>query len=42
VEKVWGDVTKSATVLKWTAELGIDIMMASAWEWEKYISQNPS
>ncbi|MDO3644586.1 MAG: UDP-glucose 4-epimerase GalE [Mucilaginibacter sp.] len=42
VEKVWGDVTKSANVLKWTAKLGIDVMMASAWEWEKYLSQNPS
>jgi len=42
VEKVWGDVTKSTSVLKWTAKLGIDTMMASAWEWEKYISQNPS
>ena len=42
VEKVWGDVTKSANVLKWTAKLGIDTMMASAWQWEKYLSQNPS
>jgi UDP-glucose 4-epimerase len=41
VEKVWGDVTKSARVLNWTAKLGIDTMMASAWEWEKYLSQNP-
>ena len=42
VEKVWGDVTKSANVLKWTAKLGIGTMMASAWEWEKYLAQNPS
>ncbi|ASU32133.1 UDP-glucose 4-epimerase GalE [Mucilaginibacter xinganensis] len=42
VEKVWGDVTKSSKVLNWTAALDIDIMMASAWEWEKYLSQNPS
>jgi UDP-glucose 4-epimerase len=42
VEKVWGDVTKSANVLKWTAKMGIDTMMASAWEWEKYLAQNPS
>ena len=41
VEKVWGDVTKSQNVLKWKAELDIDTMMASAWEWEKYISKNP-
>jgi UDP-glucose 4-epimerase len=41
VVQVWGDVTKSAKELKWQAELGIDTMMASAWEWEKYIAQNP-
>jgi len=41
VEKVWGDVTKSAEQLKWRAHLGIDTMMSSAWEWEKYLSQNP-
>jgi UDP-glucose 4-epimerase len=41
VEKVWGDVTKSKQVLNWTAELGIDAMMSSAWNWEKYLSQNP-
>ncbi|MDB4921005.1 UDP-glucose 4-epimerase GalE [Mucilaginibacter sp.] len=41
VEKVWGDVTKSSRILNWTAKLGIDTMMASAWEWEKYLSQNP-
>jgi UDP-glucose 4-epimerase len=41
VEQVWGDVTKSSTKLGWTAKLGIGEMMASAWEWEKYIAQNP-
>ncbi len=41
VEKVWGDVSKSANQLNWKAELGIDTMMASAWAWEKYISENP-
>lgn len=39
--KVWGDVTKSTHELGWTAELGIDEMMASAWKWEKYIAENP-
>jgi UDP-glucose 4-epimerase len=42
VEKVWGDVTKSAQLLHWTAKLGIDTMMASAWAWEKYLAENPS
>ncbi|MDB5010397.1 MAG: UDP-glucose 4-epimerase, partial [Mucilaginibacter sp.] len=41
IEKVWGDVSKSTDQLKWKAELDINIMMSSAWEWEKYISQNP-
>jgi UDP-glucose 4-epimerase len=41
VEKVWGDVTKSANVLHWRAGLGIDTMMSSAWAWEQYLAQNP-
>ena len=41
VEQVWGDVTKSTQKLGWTAELGIGDMMQSAWEWEKYIKENP-
>jgi UDP-glucose 4-epimerase len=41
IEQVWGDVTKSAKELNWKAQLGIDTMMSSAWEWEKYLSQNP-
>jgi UDP-glucose 4-epimerase len=41
VEQVWGDVTKSAKELGWKAELDIDTMMSSAWEWEKYLAQNP-
>lgn len=41
VEQVWGDVTKSAEVLGWRTELGLDAMMSSAWAWEKYINQNP-
>jgi len=41
VEQVWGDVTKSAKGLNWTAELGIGEMMLSAWNWEKYLAENP-
>jgi UDP-glucose 4-epimerase len=41
VEKVWGDVTKSSQKLHWKAQLGIDVMMESAWAWEKYLSENP-
>jgi UDP-glucose 4-epimerase len=41
IEQVWGDVTKSKNVLKWQTELDLDTMMQSAWEWEKYLAQNP-
>lgn len=41
VEKVWGDVTKSTEVLRWEAELGLAEMMSSAWNWEKYLKDNP-
>ena len=41
VEKVWGDVTKAVEKLKWKTELGLDEMMLSAWNWEKYINENP-
>ncbi|MBC7401298.1 MAG: UDP-glucose 4-epimerase GalE [Mucilaginibacter sp.] len=41
IEQVWGDVNKSKNILKWQTELDLDTMMQSAWEWEKYIAQNP-
>ncbi|MBU1373543.1 MAG: UDP-glucose 4-epimerase GalE [Bacteroidetes bacterium] len=41
IEKVYGDATKSTKELGWTAELNIEDMMKSAWEWEKYIKNNP-
>ncbi|MDP9048124.1 MAG: UDP-glucose 4-epimerase GalE [Bacteroidota bacterium] len=41
VEQVWGDVTKAAKKLAWSAALGIETMMSSAWEWEKYLFENP-
>jgi UDP-glucose 4-epimerase len=41
VEQVWGDVTKSTEVLGWKAELGLEEMMSSAWNWEKYLRDNP-
>ena len=41
VEQVWGDVTKSSRDLGWKAELGISEMMSSAWNWEKYLKDNP-
>jgi len=41
VEKTYGDVTKSKNVLGWQTELDLNEMMRSAWEWEKYIKNNP-
>jgi UDP-glucose 4-epimerase len=41
IEQVWGDVTKSATVLGWKAELDVNEMMSSAWKWENYLKDNP-
>ena len=41
VEQVYGDVTKAANELGWKAELGIKEMMRSAWNWEKYLKDNP-
>lgn len=40
VEKVWGDVTKSAEQLGWKAELDVEEMMRSAWAWEVYLRDN--
>lgn len=40
IEQIWGDATKSSSVLGWTAELGLREMMNSAWEWEKYLKEN--
>jgi UDP-glucose 4-epimerase len=39
--KIWGDVAKAQNELNWTAQLGLDEMLASAWAWEKYINENP-
>ena len=41
IEQIYGDVSKAERELSWKADLGIQEMMSSAWEWEKYIKQNP-
>jgi UDP-glucose 4-epimerase len=41
IEQIYGDATKSSQELGWTAELNLEDMMQSAWEWEKYIAENP-
>lgn len=37
IEQVWGDISKSTQKLGWTAKLGIEEMMRSAWAWEVYL-----
>ncbi|MFD0939343.1 UDP-glucose 4-epimerase GalE [Pedobacter boryungensis] len=41
IEQTYGDVSRSNTVLGWKAELDINEMMSSAWNWEKYLRDNP-
>ncbi|QNL50798.1 UDP-glucose 4-epimerase GalE [Olivibacter sp. SDN3] len=42
IEKVWGDVSKSASELGWKATLDLEEMMRSAWAWEVYLKEkNP-
>ncbi|MCZ4245421.1 UDP-glucose 4-epimerase GalE [Pedobacter punctiformis] len=39
--QIFGDVRKSNEELDWKANLDLNEMMRSAWEWEKYIKANP-
>lgn len=41
VEQTYGDVSLANKVLGWKATLGINEMMSSAWNWEKYLNDNP-
>lgn len=41
IVRIYGDVQKSNQILGWKADLDINEMMRSAWEWEKYIKANP-
>jgi UDP-glucose 4-epimerase len=41
IEQVWGNVEKAARDLNWRAELDVTEMMRSAWNWEKYLQENP-
>lgn len=40
VSKIYSDPSKALKELGWKAELGIDEMMKSAWDWECYMNQN--
>lgn len=41
IEQIYGDVSHSNAVLGWKAELSLEDMMRSAWNWEQYLHQNP-
>jgi len=41
IVQIYGDVQKSNEQLGWKAQLDLNEMMRSAWEWEKYIKANP-
>lgn len=41
IEQTYGDVSLSNSVLGWKAELDLNEMMSSAWNWEKYLRDNP-
>lgn len=41
IEQTYGDVSLSNSVLGWKAELDVKEMMSSAWNWEKYLRDNP-
>jgi UDP-glucose 4-epimerase len=39
VEQVWADTTKANKVLGWKTQLGLDVALKSAWEWEKNLAK---
>ena len=41
IEQTFGDVAKANEILGWEATLDIKEMMNSAWNWEKYLRDNP-
>lgn len=41
IEKTYGDVTLANQILGWKAELGLEEMLSSAWNWETNLRDNP-
>lgn len=39
VEQVWADAQKSNHILGWKAELNLDEMLSSSWQWQKHLSE---
>lgn len=40
IEKVWGDVSKANKVLGWKAETPTEVVLASAWRWQKKLRED--
>jgi UDP-glucose 4-epimerase len=40
IEQVWADTSYANKELGWKAELDINSMMASAWNWQKHLMEN--
>ncbi len=40
IEQIWADPSLAKEVLGWTAKYGIKDIVASAWKWEQYLSEN--
>lgn len=39
VVQIYGDAHKASSLLNWTAALGLDEMLRSAWEWERQLAK---
>jgi len=40
IERIWGNVDKSSKLMAWEAELQLETMLSSSWQWEKYMKDN--
>jgi UDP-glucose 4-epimerase len=41
VDEIWADVRKAENQLKWKAELDLEVMLMSAWNWGRNVKENP-
>jgi UDP-glucose 4-epimerase len=41
VDEIWADVRKAENELKWKAQLNLETMLVSAWNWEKNMKEKP-
>jgi UDP-glucose 4-epimerase len=38
IEKIWGDCSKANKILGWSADTPLEDVLASAWKWQKTLS----